>query len=66
MPKTDYSAIFNQIDDLLDPKLLVPHLDGSKLFISKAVWDDFNTWCDAIHVDCDPTDPEIANYDREI
>jgi len=66
MPRTGYDAIFNQIDDLLSQLTWQPHADGSTVLVAKTAWKKFNNWCDEIHVECDPNDPEVANYDREI
>jgi hypothetical protein len=66
MPRTSYDAIFNSIDDLLDPLIQVPNTDGGLITISKATWDSFNAWCDFIHIDIKPDDPEIISYNREI
>ena len=66
MQRTGYDAIFNSLDDLLDPYVWVRNASGEIIQIKKSSWENFNAWCDFIHIDCDPLDPEVASYDRKI
>jgi hypothetical protein len=60
------SAAFEILNNLLSQLTWQPHADGSIVPVAKTSWEKFNNWCDGTHVDCDPNDPEITSYDREI
>ncbi|MBW4504544.1 MAG: hypothetical protein KME57_34610 [Scytonema hyalinum WJT4-NPBG1] len=62
-PSGECCTSFNgwtEIDkDFTDNLIWVPNADGGMTMLTQKSWEDFNAWCDAIHIDCHLQDPEI-------